>query len=78
VLYGQQVRIERHWWNGNRSSFGRRDIYIRTDGEVWEVQAQTGGATGRSTTHVCPGLASAEILADAWRGGRPGWRELAC
>jgi hypothetical protein len=76
VLYGQRVRIERHWWNGNRSSRGRRDVYIRTDGLRWEVEAQTGGNAGRSKVHPCPGRASAEILADAWLGGRPEWREL--
>jgi hypothetical protein len=76
VLYGQEVKIERHWWNGNRSSRGRRDVYIRTDGERWEVEAQTGGIAGRSKLHPCPGRASAEILAKAWLGGRPEWREL--
>jgi len=76
VLYGRRVRIERHWWNGNRSSRGRRDVYIRTDGQRWEVEAQAGGSAGRSTTHLCPGRASAEILAGAWLGGRPEWREL--
>ena len=51
-------------------------MYIRTDGERLEVQAQAGGDTGRSKVHPCPGRASAEILAGAWLGGRPEWREL--
>jgi len=76
VLYGQHVRIERHWWNGDRSLLGRRDVYIRSDGERWEVEAQAGGGAGRSKVHRCPGRASAEILAGAWLGGRPEWREL--
>jgi hypothetical protein len=70
------VRIERHWWNGNPSPRGRRDVYIRTDGQRWEVQAQAGGSTGRSKVHLCPGRASAEILASAWLGDRTVWREL--
>jgi len=77
VLYGEHVRIERHWWNGNRSPGGRRDVFIRTDGQKWEVEAQSGGTAGRSRVQQCPGPTSAEILASAWRGGRPGWRELA-
>ena len=77
LLYRRLVRIERHWWNGNHSSRGRRDVYIRTDGQLWEVRAQTGGDAGRSKVHPCPSRASAEILAGAWLGGRPGWRELA-
>jgi hypothetical protein len=71
------VRLERHWWNGNRSQVGRRDVYIRTDGQQWEVEAQAGGIAGRSRVQVCPGRTSAEILASAWRGGNAAWRELA-
>jgi hypothetical protein len=51
-------------------------VYIRTDGQRWEVEAQTGGGAGRSKVHACPGRAAAEILANAWLGGRPEWREL--
>ena len=76
MLYGERVRIERHWWNGNRTLRGRRDVYISSDGLRWEVIAQTGGAEGRSRVQQCPGQASAEILASAWRGGCPDWREL--
>ena len=76
MLYGQHVRIERHWWNGNHSSRGRRDVFIRTDGQQWEVEAQTGGVAGRSKLHPCPSRSAAEILAEAWLGGRPEWREL--
>ena len=76
VRYGQAVRVERHWWNGNQSLRGRRDVYIRTDGQQWEVEARTGGSAGRSEVHHCPGQTSAEILAKAWLGGRPEWREL--
>jgi hypothetical protein len=70
------MRVERHWWNGSRSLLGRRDVYLRTDGERWEVEAQTGGAEGPSKVYSCPGRTSAEILVGAWLGGRPEWREL--
>jgi len=52
-------------------------VYIRTDGERWEVVAQIGGTGGKEKVHTCTGKASADILAGAWRGGRTGWRELA-
>jgi len=71
------MRVERHWWNGTQSSRGRRDVYIRTDGKWWEVEAQAGGSAGRSKRHRCPSRTSAQILAEAWLGGRPEWRELA-
>lgn len=76
VLYGQLVRVERHWWNGESRPSGRRDVYIRTDGQLWEVEAQTGGEVGRSKVYTCPGRASALILADAWLGGGSQWREI--
>ena len=70
------MMVEEHWWNGDPSPRGRRDVYIRTDGEAWEVQAQIGGASGRSRVQQCPSRAAAVILADAWRGGDPSWRGL--
>lgn len=75
MLYGRCVRIERHWWNGDRTMRGRRDVYIRTDGESWEVEARAGG--GRSKTYQCPGRQSAEILAGAWMGGQSPWQVVA-
>ncbi len=69
------MKIERHWWNGITSPRGRRDVYILTDGERWDVKAQMGGESGRFKIQECPSLASATILARAWRGSGMGWRE---
>ena len=69
------VRVEHHWWNGD-VRLARRDVYVRTDGECWEVEAQMGGPSGKSKVQQCPGKASALILADAWRGPRWQWRKL--
>ena len=69
------VRVEHHWWNGD-VRLQRRDVYVRTDGELWEVEAQMGGPSGKSKVQQCPGKASALILADAWRGPRWQWRKL--
>jgi hypothetical protein len=71
------VRVERHWWNGDRTVRGRRDVYIRTDGESWEVEAQAGGGSGRSKIYSCPGQQSAEILAGAWMTGPSRWQVMA-
>jgi len=68
------VRVERHWWNGDRTAQGRRDVYIRTDGDAWEVEARAGGGDGRSKILECPGRQSAEILAGAWMDGRGRWQ----
>ncbi|MEU6078322.1 hypothetical protein [Micromonospora sp. NPDC047074] len=70
------MRVEEHWWNGDATARGRRDVYVRTDGERWDVQVQIGGASGRSKVQECPSRTSASILASAWRGSRLSWREL--
>jgi hypothetical protein len=72
----RMVRVERHWWNGQTDQRRRRDVYIRTDGQRWQVMARMGGDSGRATVDDCPGLASAEILAKAWMGGGQGWQEV--
>lgn len=69
------MKVERHWWNGG-VRLARRDVYVRTDGSSWEVEAQVGGPEGKSKVQQCPGKTSAMILADAWRGARWQWREL--
>jgi hypothetical protein len=76
ALYGQQVKVERHWWNGSLSPRDRRDVFIRSNGQQWDVVAQVGGSHGRSRVHRCPGRATAEILASAWRGAGADWREV--
>jgi hypothetical protein len=68
------MRVDRHWWNGDTSVRGRRDVFIRTDGQVWEVEARVGGGGGRSKTHSSLGQPSAEILAGAWMAGNGQWR----
>ncbi|WP_245713032.1 hypothetical protein [Micromonospora nigra] len=68
--------VEQHWWNGDSSPRGRRDVYIRTDGQRWDVEAQIGGASGRSRVQECTSRTSALILADAWRGTHPSWRQM--
>ena len=70
-----RVRVEQHWWNGD-VRLARRDVYVRTDGRSWEVEAQMGGPEGKSKVQQCPGPASALILADAWRGSRWQWRQV--
>ncbi|GIJ44077.1 hypothetical protein Val02_09630 [Virgisporangium aliadipatigenens] len=71
------MRLETHWWNGDRTPRGRRDVFIRSDGQMWEVEAVAGGNNGRSRVHRCPGRQSAEILAGAWMGGPGRWRKVA-
>jgi hypothetical protein len=70
------VIVQHHWWNGKSHARFRRDVFIRSDGERWEVLVRIGGEAGESRVQECPGRVSAGILAGAWRGGSTAWREL--
>jgi hypothetical protein len=52
-------------------------VFIRSDGDRWEVMVQIGGSDGQTKVQECPGRVSAGILAGAWRGGSPTWQEIA-
>lgn len=68
--------VER-WWNGAWGRLARRDVWLRTDGERWEVEALAGGVEGHSHTweFFCEPDARAHLrrLLDDGRGG---WRRL--
>ncbi len=68
--------VQRHWWNGNKTQRGRRDVFVRTDGRRWDVKVQIGGAAGLSKVQECPSGSSAAIVAEAWRGSGATWREI--
>jgi hypothetical protein len=70
------VIVQRHWWNGSKSARGRRDVYIRSDGQRWDVMVQIGGTSGRSRVTECPSIKSALIVADAWRNSSETWRQV--
>lgn len=35
-----------HWWNERWGRLARRDVWLRTDGTRWRVEAQQGGREG--------------------------------
>ncbi len=70
------MRVVRHWWNGSWGRLNRRDVYVRTDGSAWEVEARLGGAEGRVTVRACDGEASAVALATSWLDERFRWQQL--
>jgi hypothetical protein len=73
--YPDSVQIKQHWWNGISTARGRRDVYIRSDDERWDVKVQIGGVDGRSRVQECPSGSAAEIVASAWLGtGR--WKSM--
>jgi hypothetical protein len=79
------VRTLRHWWNGatgdSAAEVVRRDVYLRTDGRRWEVEATEGAigehsARARSTRRTYSDEAEAQRVLDEWLGDRSGWQEV--
>jgi hypothetical protein len=70
------MRAVRHWWNGSWGRLSRRDVYVRTDGKRWEVEARLGGAEGRSTVWTHDDEAGALERARSWLDPRFTWTEL--
>jgi len=66
----------RHWWNARWGRIGRRDIYLRVDGDRWFVQAREGGSDGRSRWWELAGEDEALELVQALMAGEEDWREI--
>ena len=66
----------RHWWNGRWGRLARRDIYLRTDGDRYAVEAREGGADGTTRTWYPPTEEDALQLVDDLLSDQDGWREL--
>jgi hypothetical protein len=66
----------KHWWNGKWGRLGRRDIFLRADGDQWHVEHREGGAEGVSRFSE---FDSEDEAYEAIRGllaGPDQWREL--
>lgn len=66
----------RHWWNAQWGRIGRRDIYLRVDGNQWYVEAREGGSEGRSRWWEFDGEDEALELVRALMAGDEDWREI--
>lgn len=72
-----RVRTVERWWNGTWGRMARRDVWLRTDGQRWDVWVRDGGADGRNEhteydTEAAARAALVELLEERWD-----WRRLA-
>jgi hypothetical protein len=51
VQYGSTADLVARWRNGQRDRSARRDIWLTSDGQVWNVRAGQGGAGGREVVY---------------------------
>jgi hypothetical protein len=67
--------IER-WWNGARGRLVRRDVWLRTDGNGWEVELLIGGVEGESRTWEFCDETEARAQMSRLIAESGGWRQL--
>jgi hypothetical protein len=69
--------VVHHWWDGSWSPPYRRDVFVRTDGQVYEVEIRQGGYFGRTARARFSTLADA--VAEARRHLLPDvpWKDIA-
>ena len=69
--------VER-WWNSQHGTLGRRDIWLKSDGNVWHVRARNGGADGDEVqydyAHEWQARAMVDRLIKAAPSGR--WKNI--
>lgn len=66
----------RHWWNGRWGRAARRDVYLRSEGDRYVVEAREGGSDGITRTWQPPTEEHALLLIDELLDDQSGWREL--
>jgi hypothetical protein len=69
-------KVLRHWWNGTYGRLSRRDIYVRTDGQTFQLELREGGSEGRSARAVFDELWQAEEEAALHRDPAMTWRDI--
>jgi hypothetical protein len=69
-------RIVEHWWSGSWAELFRRDIWLRTDGTTWTVEARQGNRHG-VWSKTFDDEETARILVEAMKA-RSGdtWRDI--
>jgi hypothetical protein len=74
------VRTVRHWWNGaaggTAGELVRRDVYLRTDGRRWEIEATEVGTRSRSARRTYSTEEEARAVLREWLGDEADWQEL--
>jgi len=73
------MRVVGRWWNGRFGRLSRRDIWLRTDGTLWRVEARRGDGDSPTWRHDYPQetQARAQVRAMIERtGGDIEWRDL--
>jgi hypothetical protein len=70
-------RVIHHWWNGTWGRMSRRDVYIRTDDDTFEVEVRLGGSEGRRWRRECPTLQAATDEAARHLADDQHWRDIA-
>jgi len=71
------MRIVGHWWNGSWGRLTRRDVWLKTDGNRWYVQARQGDGDRPvwSRPYLTEEAARQQLAAMLARGAKQ-WRDI--
>ena len=65
------------WWNGERGRQARRDIWLTSDGQRWNVRARQGDSDGREVSYDFDRGYEARAMVDRLKATAPGkWKEI--
>ena len=77
VQYGSTADLVARWWNGQRDRSARRDIWLTSDGQVWNVRARQGGAGGREVVYDFTRAHEARAIVGRLIATAPGgWKDI--
>jgi hypothetical protein len=72
---GKVQTVER-WWNGSWGRMARLDVWLRTDGERWDVWIREGGAEGKNSHTEYDTEPEAREALEKLKDARFDWRLL--
>lgn len=72
---GKVQTVER-WWNGTWGRLARVDVWLRTDGQRWDVWVREGGAEGKNSHREYDEESDARAALAALMDPRFRWRRL--
>ena len=71
------VETRGRWWNGRYGRLARRDVWLKSDGAAWRVEARDGDGDARVWGRNYPDETAARaMVAELLARGSDEWRDL--
>ncbi|WP_165823187.1 hypothetical protein [Micromonospora globispora] len=71
------MEVRGRWWNQSWGRMARRDVWLVSDGRLWQVRGRLGGDGGQEVSHDFSDEVSARAMVDRMMKTSAGtWRDL--